>query len=300
MLYNKSGEVVYHYKWGDPETLDLSIGPGPINSGSVISLAQHMLCDEQLRKPLLAPSEIANMKLSHLSSTPNGDGEVFHGSMMDISNPIYQKELLLVVKHHRDHMLGDLFPKKNVRGLSGSYRTFADLLQFDCKSRKLTAEKIDYFDQENILVYAHAPINDPPFEPTKGSPFEKVMNMACGPGVPTVTGTYEGMNNATYEKGGQAEQKISITIEQSSSDLNVRFQTANGAQGKGSGKLTGTRVESMSPGNSIEPLYEPGHSGAVSSSTPLTQVRLRMRMSQERLLVRRRIGDQRPAVAIAG
>ena len=245
-FYNKSGEVVYHYKWGDPETLDLSIGPGPINSGSVVSLAQHMLCDEQLRKPLLAPSEIANMKLSHLSSTPNGDGEAFYGPMMDISNPSYQKELLFVVKHHRDHMLSDLFPKQNVRGLSGSYRTFADLLRFDCKSRKLTAEKIDYFDQNNILVYANAPINNPPFEPTKGSPFDKVMNMACGPGVPMVTGTYEGMNNATYEKGGQAEQKISITIEQVSGDLNVSFQTANGAQGKGSGKLTGTRVELMS------------------------------------------------------
>jgi hypothetical protein len=245
-FYNKSGEVVYHYKWGDPETLDLSIGPGPIKSGSVVSLAQHMLCDGQLRKPLLAPSEIANMNLSHLSNTSNGDGEIFYGPMMGISSPIYQKELLLVVKHHRDHMLSDLFSKQNVRGVSGSYRTFADLLRFDCKSRKLTAEKIDYFDKENILVYANAPINNPPFEPTKGSPFENVMNMACGPGVQTVTGTYEGMNNATYKKGGQAEQKISITIEQVSGDLNVSFRSPNGAQGKGSGKLTGTRVESMS------------------------------------------------------
>jgi hypothetical protein len=242
-FYNKSGEVVFHYKWGDPETLDLSIGPGPINSGSVVSLAQHLLCDEQLRKPLLAPSEIANMKLSHLSSTPNGDGEVFYGPMMDISNPIYQKELLFVIKHHRDHMLRDLDSKQNVRGLPGSYRTLADLLQFDCTSRNLRAAKIDYFDQENILVYANAPINDPPIAPTMGSPFDKVMNMACGP---NVAGTYEGTNSATYEKGGQADQKIMITIEKGSSDLNVSFQTANGAQGKGSGKLTGTRVESMS------------------------------------------------------
>jgi TIR domain len=241
--YNKSGEVVFHYKWGDPETLDLSIGPGPINSGSVVSTAQHLLCDAQLRKPLLAPSEIANMKLSHLSSTPNGDGEVFYGPMMDISNPIYQKEMLFVVKHHRDHMLRDLDPKQNVRGLSGSYRTLANLLQFDCTSRKLRAPKIDYFDQENILVYTNAPMNDPPIVPAKGTPFDKVMNMACGP---SVAGTYEGMNSATYEKGRQAEQKISITIEQVSSDLNVVFQTVNGAQGKGSGKLTGTRVESMS------------------------------------------------------
>ena len=54
------------------------------------------------------------------------------------------------------------------------------------------------------------------------------------------------MNNATYEKGGQGEQKISVTIEQVSGDLNLVFQTVNGAQGKGSGKLTGTRVKLMS------------------------------------------------------
>ena len=87
-IYNKSGEVLSHYKWDDPEKLDLSIG-GQINAGSIYSMTQYLMCDEQLRTPLLTPQQIADMKLSHLSSTPTGDGEIFYGPPKDTSNIPY-------------------------------------------------------------------------------------------------------------------------------------------------------------------------------------------------------------------
>ena len=242
--YNKSGEVVSHYKWGDPATLDLSIG-GSINAGTLYSLAAHIMCDEQLRTPLFSSQQLAdNFKLSHLFSTPSGDGEMFHGQVKDISKPPYEKELLLVIKFNEDHMFSELFPNnQTVRGIPVSYRAVADLIQVNCTDRKILGPKVEYFDAQSNLVYVTAPLDLPVLSPAPSSPFDKVVNIACGE---RVGGTYEGMNTATYKKGGQGDQKISITIEQVSGDLNVVFQTADGAQGKGSGKLTGNRVETIS------------------------------------------------------
>jgi hypothetical protein len=54
------------------------------------------------------------------------------------------------------------------------------------------------------------------------------------------------MNDSTYDKGEKGEQKISITVEQNGSDVSISFETANGGQGKGTGTLTDTVVNSIS------------------------------------------------------
>jgi hypothetical protein len=79
-----------------------------------------------------------------------------------------------------------------------------------------------------------------------GSPFGELFDLTCGLPVPDVGGKYEGMNDATYKKGGQGEQKISISVEQNGSNVSISFQTADGGQGKGTGTLTGTVVNSIS------------------------------------------------------
>ena len=54
----------------------------------------------------------------------------------------------------------------------------------------------------------------PPIEYKAGSPFDSLLNVMCGVPIPNVGGTYEGTNNAQYEKGGSGEQKISVVVEQ--------------------------------------------------------------------------------------
>jgi hypothetical protein len=52
----------------------------------------------------------------------------------------------------------------------------------------------------------------------EGTPLAQLLGIACGAPAPNIRGTYEGMNDATYKKGGQGEQKISITVEQNATE----------------------------------------------------------------------------------
>jgi hypothetical protein len=94
------------------------------------------------------------------------------------------------------------------------------------------------------LIYL-APQIQPVLNYQKASLFENLLGIACGPLPLNVTGKYEGMNHATYEKKGRGEQKLSLTIQQNGNDLNVNFETLGG-QGEGTGKLTGNRAEALS------------------------------------------------------
>ena len=95
--------------------------------------------------------------------------------------------------------------------LEGYYRAafqipggVAQTVQTFCKDRKTQAPKVEYYDAEGNLMAAIITFPLQPQVPVPTSPFEAVTKLACGP---SVAGTYEGMNNATYEKGGQAERK---------------------------------------------------------------------------------------------
>jgi hypothetical protein len=160
-----------------------------------------------------------------------------------VSNKDYQFEALIVGTAPQDRAVSELLGGKDIIGLPVRFRGIAQTVQAFCKDRKAQSPKVEYYDAEGNLMAAVVTNPLQPQVPMPTSPFEAVTNLACGL---NVAGSYEGTNNASYDKGGQAEQKISITIEQVSGDLNVSFQSPNGAQGKGSGKLTGTRVESMS------------------------------------------------------
>ena len=104
--FNKSGETVFHFKRADPETADVSNGE-PIISGSILSIAQHLFCDEHLRTPL---SKQISGELDHLSSTPTGDGDIFYGPFRRSVNSAYESETLFVVRFHGDHGFADIFP----------------------------------------------------------------------------------------------------------------------------------------------------------------------------------------------
>jgi hypothetical protein len=86
-------------------------------------------------------------------------------------------------------------------------------------------------------VYLFAPLIPQLVDPKENSPFAGLLNLVCDAPANNAAGTYEGMINVTYKKGGQGEQKISITIEQIGKDLKVSYQTGSGGQGKGAGTL---------------------------------------------------------------
>jgi hypothetical protein len=228
--YNSQQESISHFKWGEPESLDLSIG-GPIMPNSILAVAERMLCSEEMRAPLL-PKGNVNMKF--LSRTASGDGDISHGPAKTISNSDYKAELVTSIKLDADHPFAELFPGKNIIGLPRSFRTQADRLRLNCAERKAQIVKTERYDSENNLSQIAVLLSVRPVAVAQGTPLALILGNVCGP---SVQGTYEGTNHVTYAKGSQGDQKISIVVEQIETELKASFKTAAGGQGQGTGKL---------------------------------------------------------------
>jgi hypothetical protein len=112
--------------------------------------------------------------------------------------------------------------------------------------RKILVPALRYYDGGDNLIYLATQSPTQPVDVTKGSIFEMLLGSACGASALNVTGSYYGMNYIRYGNKAQAEQGVSVTIQQNGSDLKVSFQSPNGATGEGTGKLTGNRAESIS------------------------------------------------------
>jgi uncharacterized caspase-like protein len=142
-----SGTVVYAYKWGDPEFLDLSTAPS-VTPGSIASSTRRIVCDEGMRTPLFDKQQLSAMNFASLSSTPAGDGDVLYGQIQGEARG--QKEVTLVIRFHHDRALelaGGLAP-----GISG-HRVEASRVQVNCNEGTATAPKSEYYDSSSRLVY---------------------------------------------------------------------------------------------------------------------------------------------------
>jgi hypothetical protein len=151
--------------------------------------------------------------------------------------------VLVIIKFFVDHKFTAIFPGQNILGLPEGYRSIAQPMQLSCAQRKWRASKLEYYDSGNNLAYVFAPPTVQQMDVEPYSPLEVLMNKFCPL---NVLGRYEGSNTATYQKGGHEEQKIVFNVEQAGGDVNVAFKTANGGQGKGSGKLVGAEIKSIS------------------------------------------------------
>ena len=254
-IYNKSGDVVSHYQRADPLLLDMSTGQPANKPGSIISLAEKIVCSDQIRTALA--QAVNKSKLTYLAVSSTGDGDLFYGPIKKLVDPVFQSEALIVLKFYSDHKLEELLPEKTALGHSASYRTLAEPLQLDCKGRKVQAPKTEYYDQGNNLVYLFVPAAPQLLDPKENSPFAGLLNLVCGVPAINVTGTYEGTIDMTYKTGGHGEQKISITIEQVGQDLKLSYQLPTG-HGKGSGTLadSGSSVSLQSTAPECPGSYE--------------------------------------------
>jgi hypothetical protein len=234
--YDKNGKPTFHFKWGDPESLDLSIG-GKVNPGTIISQAQHILCDEELRAQLMAARRAPDNNFSYLSSTADGNGDIFYGSPKAIFNSPYQIELPVLIKLHDEHSLADLSPGQNIAGLpTTGYHAVMDTLLLNCNARKIQMPSVAYFDAMGYLMDLAAAVPSPQID-VKANPFVTLLKIGCAGSAPLVGGTYEGTDEGSYGTKGNIDEKISIMVAQTGNVVNVTFQTAAGGEGKGTGTL---------------------------------------------------------------
>jgi hypothetical protein len=252
-IYNRTGEIISHFKRAEPEAVDPSvfITPPP---GSVLSMAMRVACDEAVATSL--GDQVKNTKLTYLSGTQTGDGDIFFGPTKKPSEPPYQYEALVVTKMFQDHSLTEIFAVKPVLNDPATFRSFAQVGQFNCTEKKGQTFKIDEFDAQGNLVAINLLAEQKIDVMKEGTVFAGVLSRVCGTtatnvagtaSAANVSGTYEGTITTSYKKGGQGDQKISITIEQTVwNDFKVAYKTAAGGQGQGTGKFENGTAESIS------------------------------------------------------
>lgn len=180
-IVSKSGQTLYHYKWADPQFLDLSIG-ATIAPGTVASSFQNMLCHEQSRTPLVGKKELATMHYPSVSSTVKGDGDVFYKPIQNSMNTANQKEVAVIFKMHEDTIFN--LPPKISLPEPLYYRTEIDDVLLKCDENKFYSRWSNNFDAANNMVFTGGPdfskeIAWSDFEGS--SPYAVLQRIVCTP-----------------------------------------------------------------------------------------------------------------------
>ena len=249
-VYSKSREVIYRTKWGAPEILDMSIG-GTISPGAIVATAQHILCNTRIRDRILPDVEFALRSYSHFTNTVAGDGEMFHGAIFTSENSDDVRETIVIIRHNRDHKLRDDFSSMSIVGLPDSYRSIVERVEINCVDRTIKIPKIEHVDGANNLVYIHAPRMVQAMPLVEKSPLGVLFRLACkaaASSVENVQGTYEGSNTVSYfgnANSARTEEKITIVVGGSDSQVSLNFSMSNGGTGTGVGTLTGNQIEAI-------------------------------------------------------
>lgn len=180
-VVNKSGQTVSHYKWANPQFLDMSIGVA-VTPGTIAYVARNILCHEELLTPLVTKDQLVAMNFSSLSSTVAGDGEIFYTLIDNDTNSEEQHEIIVVFKMLKDTgFVGQpTIPKPDMP----TYRTEVDKLLIKCDKNSFSSRKSEFYDASNNLVYLRGP------DLTKeivwenfvdGSPYAALQRIVCKP-----------------------------------------------------------------------------------------------------------------------
>ena len=82
-IFDKTMTVLYHYKFGDPRYLNLSIGLS-LSAGSVGDAIRILACNEGNSILSVGKDRLSLMNFKSLSSTVAGDGDLFRTNHCEI------------------------------------------------------------------------------------------------------------------------------------------------------------------------------------------------------------------------
>jgi hypothetical protein len=152
-ITDKSGAVLFHYKWADPHFLILSNGP-KLAPGSVAMSAHNIACHEELRTPLVGKSELASLKFPSLSSAIAGDGDMFYIPIKDGKINQNQISITTIIRWHTDRNISASRPTD--ASIDSRYRFEVAKAQIYCVENKMSFFKKEYYSMSNDLVYLAA------------------------------------------------------------------------------------------------------------------------------------------------
>jgi caspase domain-containing protein len=189
-ILDKKDNILYHYKWADPKFLEEMVDPTVIAPGSVFYSVRNVLCDDQLRTPLVQKQQLLAMKFPSLASTPAGDGETYYKLYRNDTRSDTDK-VVFVTRYYKDKDFRE-FPgfenlKKvpgfeNIGGILLIFRTTMSLTEIDCSKKLWFSRKTEFYDVSGNLVaiFAADPAKFPSWlEIVDKSPMGLLRRIVC-------------------------------------------------------------------------------------------------------------------------
>jgi hypothetical protein len=151
-IFNAVGELLFHYKWGDPTNLKIATLGFETKPGSVGQNGRSIACDAALSTPLASKKQLAKMEFTSLSSTLDGNAEIFYGPPRKSRENPDQVEVVTVFKNLADHNVKEFLPEGYSIPDPPNYRDEVDLISMRCDSNKFVIARTEFWDASNQLV----------------------------------------------------------------------------------------------------------------------------------------------------
>lgn len=180
-IVGKTGQTLHHYKWVDPQFLNLSIGSAVV-PGSVVDTLRNIVCNDQSYTPLFGKKELASNKFRSLSSTIAGDGDMFFVQTEGGTNTINEKDVIIIFRMLEDHKT--VLPSGISFEDEPSYRTEIDRDLLRCDQNSISALQSEERDAANNLVFITRTDRSKKIVPQNfvdGSPYVVLQRMVCKP-----------------------------------------------------------------------------------------------------------------------
>jgi len=149
-IFDKQDHVLWHYKWADPNFLETVVDPTSIPPGSVFYFVRNILCDEELRTPLVRKQELLATKFASLSSMSAGDGELFY-KVYGNSPKNEENQIVVIARYNKSTNLKEIPLFANLDA-TADFRTAATLAEMDCSQKRSFTRKVEFYDASGALV----------------------------------------------------------------------------------------------------------------------------------------------------
>jgi hypothetical protein len=184
-IFSGAGELLFHYKWGDPKYLSVSTIGLTVQPGSVGNTGRNIACDETVATPLVSKKQMAKMDFASLSSTIDGNGEILYGPARKSRSDPNQMEVVAIFKNFADRNVKEFFPAGTSIPDPPNYRQEVDLILIRCDANKFAITKTEFWDASNRLVrfvFGDPAVGVRLSEFVPGSPFAAMQEIVCQKG----------------------------------------------------------------------------------------------------------------------
>ena len=193
-IVTPTGALLFHYKDADAEVLDISKGT-VIQPGTIAATAKNILCDENLRTPLVTKKQLgllnsADVTEEELASmhffeiARNNYVKVYYQPVQKEGGSQFEKDAIVVIIPQAELKIADAAFGPGLSLDLGTFKTEVYWQRIRCGERKSLMLKHELYDASNDLKFiaaADLAQGSPWSEFKEAAPLGNLQRILCGP-----------------------------------------------------------------------------------------------------------------------